>query len=215
MINLNKLFVVINQYTCKFNKWPHNSIICKNATSQYILLSIIVLSGKIELKNSIDVLIATKPKLEKLIMDLVLLKSKTLEIANSLLHEDFSAFIDRIALLTKDARHLLAHLMSLQKEFDCKFKQVCYDDDLKIAMNTLLQKITKIGDVEHHCKRMFPAYRLPILCSSMLFSVHLFNISLCCFDINRKLLIVFDEKGTFTFIFTDESVFDYSYQMHN
>ena len=86
-------------------------------------------------------------------MDLVLLKSKTLELgAKVISHEHFGAFIDRIAYLNQRTTHELEHLEVLRGDFNCKFMRVCYGDDLLAAKNTLLQKITKIGDIEHHCK---------------------------------------------------------------
>ena len=109
--------------------------------------------GKIELRSIIDTLNATKPKLEMLIMDLVLLKSKTLELKskNVLPHDYFVAFIDSIASYKQKATHEQVHLEDMRGIFNCKFMRVCYEDDLKTARNTLLQKITKIGDVEKHC----------------------------------------------------------------
>lgn len=85
-------------------------------------------------------------------MDLVLLKSKTLELGVKALEDHFGAFIDRIAFLNQRTTHELEHLEVLRGDFNCKFMRVCYADDLLAAKNTLLQKITKIGEVEHHCK---------------------------------------------------------------
>ena len=129
-------------------------------------ISIIFLAhlGKIALRQAIDILTETKPKVEALQKDLILLKAITLEIQHSFDTKVFGFFIDKIALTKKHTDHLLKRLDELLAEFECKFKRKCFDDDLKAAQNSLLQKITIMVDIEEECNSESNFYFSPNLC---------------------------------------------------
>ncbi|XP_066932322.1 uncharacterized protein [Clytia hemisphaerica] len=107
--------------------------------------------GKIALRQAITILTETKPKVEELQRDLILLKAITQEIQHTFDTKAFGSFVSEIALIKKDTNDLLKHLNELLEEFDCKFKRKCFDDDLKAAQNALFQKITIMVDIEQKC----------------------------------------------------------------